>query len=286
MDGRTLAVCCRSGLMMSLHGSGFPSRFLRGFFVHRGQRPDYHRAVNRHFIAFSGFVGALVIASAALAWWFWPQVALFLDGEQRGGPAYVFDFSLAGGPEVKLSTSSRGTLMRVVRSEGGRFHYHGELSRLLDGEFHEDEWRQIDIYSLDSGSAWLRLATHADYMQLDGGPAARQVLRAELEPAADMGFHGNEVRVIWLLERRADQNFDEIEAFLATTRLHRATPAVRVEVSGLAGQRNWNTVLAFEFPDEAAALGWFRSLKTQTELEIMKSRYVRSAGLLYRDVPM
>lgn len=246
----------------------------------------YHHAVNRYLIAFSGFVGVLGVAVCVLAWWFWPQTVLFMDDEQRSGPAWVFDFSIAGGPELSLPAASRGTLMRVVRGEDGRFHYHGELYRLLDGEFHVDEWRQVDIYSLEAGSDWLRLATQADYLQLDGGPAARQVLRAELDPSADLGFHGNEVRVIWLLERRADQNLDAIEGFLATAGDLGATPALRVEVGRLAGQRNWNMLLAFEFRDEAAALRWFRSLQTQTELAIMKSRYVRSAGLLYRDVPI
>lgn len=245
-------------------------------------------AVNRHFLAFLLFVGALVIAAGALAWWFSPQVALFFDPDRRDQPAYVFDFSLQGGGTKSVDASSRGTLMRVVLGEGGRFHYHGEIVRLLDGELMVDEWQQVDIYSLPAGSDYLRLATHVDYLQLDGGPASRQVLTTAFDPEVDLNYHGNRTRVIWLLQRgegaaAADQ---ALQAFLATTAVHGATPAIRADVKRFTGERQWNALVAFEFRDEKQALGWFRSLKTRTTLAILKSRHVRTAGLLYRDVPI
>lgn len=242
--------------------------------------------VNRHFLAFLLFVGALVIAAGALAWWFSPQAALFFDADRRDQPAYVFDFSLQGGAARAVAASSRGTLMRVVLGEGGRFHYHGEIVLLLDGEFMVDEWQQVDIYSLPAGSDYLRLATHVDYLQLDGGPVSRQVLNTAYDPAVDLNYHANRSRVIWLLEQddEATAGDQALQAFLATAIAHGATPAIRADVKQLAGGRRWNTLVAFEFGDERQALDWFRSLKTRNALAILKSRHVRTAGLLYRDV--
>ena len=253
----------------------------------------YHRAVNRYFLAFLLFVGALVAAAAAVAWWFAPHMALFLDADRRDGPAYVFDFSTPGAV-APTESASRGTLMRVVRGEGGRFHYHGELVRLLDGELDVDEWRQIDIYGLEAGSDYLRLATHAEYLRLDGGPFGRQVLTSARDTSVDFSFHANKARVIWLLQRPQGQGQGQGQgqepmaaaAFLRTSRKHGATPAIQVAVERFSGHRAWDLLIAFEFVDEAAALAWFRSLETQTALAILQSRMVRTAGLLYRDVPI
>ncbi len=250
---------------------------------------DYHRSVNRPFLTFLIFVGALVIAAGALAYWFSPQFALFLDAERRDEPAFIFDFSLQGAAVQSPATENRGTLMRVVLGEGGRFHCHGELVRLLDGQINGDEWQQIDIYSLASGSDYLRLATHVDYLQLGGGPVGRQVLTSAVDPTIDLNFHGNNVRVIWLLANRTESDAppsNGIEPFLATAVAHGATPPIRATVRSFTGSRPWQQLIAFEFRDERQALTWFRSLKTQTEFALMKSRHAHTVGLLYRDVPI
>jgi uncharacterized protein (DUF1330 family) len=245
--------------------------------------------MNRYLVGFLLFVGTLVIAGVALAVRYFPQVALFFDAERRDEPAYVFDFSRRGANTALVGNNSRGVLLRVVRGEGGRFHYHGELARLLEGELLEDEWQQVDIYALPAGGDYLRLATHEEYLRLDGGPASRQVLTAASDPAIDLDFHGNAARVIWLLETRADQpsaDAKSLDAFIATAHADGATPAIRTAVKRFTGERVWNQLVVFEFRSEQQALGWFRSLKTRTALSVLNSRHVRTAGLLFRDVPI
>jgi len=269
----------------------------------------YHGRVNRYFVGFLFFLGALVIAGVVLAIRYSAQAALLFDAERRHEPAYVFDFSRKGLSETPHGNSSdatglrpapssveneafhesRGVLMRVVRGEGGRFHYHGELVQLLDGGLLEDEWQQIDIYAFPAGGDYLRLATHEDYLQLDGGPSSRQVLTAASAPDIDLAFHGNDARIIWLIETRPDQESADtasLDAFIATAQVHGATPAVRTAVKRFTGARTWDQLVAFEFKSEHQALGWFRSLKTQTALAVLKSRHVRTAGMLFRDVPI